>query len=243
MLPYINIFGAAIAFSPLIILIGIWLGTSLAEKHAPKHNLSPEVLYNLIFIGLVAFVLGGRLGYAAQNPSAFAEDPLSLFSRNFGLFEPISGAVVGLIAVVIYGQRKQLDLWQTLDALTPALAVFMIAIPLANLASGNAFGAPSSLPWAIRLWGEFRHPVQIYEIIGAAVILWAIFPGIHKPTRKGMNFLTFTACTALARLFFEGFRGSSPVTILGLRTAQLAAWAILALALWQIYQIRRTQQT
>ena len=243
MLPYINIFGAAIAFSPLIILMGIWVGISMAEKHAPRHNLSPDVLYNLIFIGLVAYVLGGRLGYAAQNPSAFAEDLLSLFSRNFGLFDPISGAVVGLIAVVIYGQRKQLDLWQTLDALTPALAVLMIASPLANLASGNGFGAPSSLPWAIRLWGEFRHPVQIYEAIGAAVILWAILPAIRKPTRNGMNFLTFTAYTALARLFFEGFRGSSPVTVLGLRTVQLAAWVILALALWQIYQIRRTQQT
>lgn len=242
MLPYINIFGAAIALSPLIILLGIWVGASLAEKHATKHNLSPDILYNLIFLGLVAFVLGGRLGYAAQNPSAFIDDPVSLISRNFGLFDPISGAVVGLVALAIYGQRKKLDLWQTLDALIPALAVVMIAISLANYASGNAFGAPADLPWSVQLWGESRHPVQIYEAIGAFIILWAIIPGIRKPARRGMTFLTFTAYTALARLFFEGFRGSSPITVLDLRTAQLVAWIIMAFALWRIYQIRQSEE-
>lgn len=238
MMPFLNIFGVALAFPPLIVLVGIWLGSSLAEKHAHRFKTNSSEIFNLIFIGLLAFVAGGRLGYAAMHPAAFAEDPLSLLSRNFGLFDPFSGAAVGLIVLLVYGQRKKMKLWDSLDALTPALAIFMLALPLANLASGNAFGAPTGLPWGIQLWGETRHPVQIYEAIGAGLILWAFWPAkVGKRAVPGTYFLQFTAASALARLFFEGFRGSSPVTVLDLRLYQLAAWFVLAAAFWGLARL------
>jgi prolipoprotein diacylglyceryltransferase len=243
MLPFISIFGAAIAFPPMILVIGIWVGASLAEKHAAKHKISGPLLFNLIFTGLAAYIIGGRLSYALQNPSAFADNLLSLISRNFGLFDPFGGLVVGLIAVYIYAQRKKLLFWSTLDALTPALAVFMLAIPIANLASGEAFGAPSDLPWAIELWGMARHPVQIYEALAAGLILWRVWPG--KPQANGVPgvlFTKFVGMSALARLVFEGFRGNSLVfTPLNLRIAQAAAWVVLAAAVW-IYQSRRAAE-
>lgn len=238
MLPYLNILGAAIAFSPLIMLVGIWLGTSLTERYIDKFSLPIEVFYNLIFIVLIAFAVGGRLGYAAQHPSAFIEDPGSLLSRNFGLFDPISGMVISLLAAAIYGQRKGITLLPTLDAITPMLAVVMLAVSLSNLASGNAYGAPSGLPWAIHLWGEDRHPVQIYEAIGAAAILFALWPARQSLVKPGMYFFTFIGYSAFARLFFEGFRGSSPVIFDSIRGVQLAALAVLTIALWQVQRLR-----
>lgn len=242
MLPYINVFGAAIAFSPLILLVGIWLGASLTERYAEKFRIPIESFYNLVFLVLVTFAVGGRLGYAVQHPAAFMEDPASLLSRNFGLFDPISGAVISLLAAAIFGQRKNLTLWPTLDAITPMLAVIFVTLPLANLASGNAYGAPSSLPWAIELWGETRHPVQVYEALGALGILIALWPAKQALTKPGMYFFIFIGYSALARLFFEGFRGSSPITFLNLRVAQIAALAVLIAVLWQINRLRQPQQ-
>lgn len=233
MMPFLNLFGVAIAFPPLLVLVGVWLGSGLAEKYAGRFKFPSAEVFNLIFYGLAGFVVGGRLGYAAQHPAAFADNLLNLLSRNFGLFDPLSGIAVGLIVLVVYGQRKQLRLWGTLDAITPALAVFMLAVPLANLASGDAFGAPTNLPWGIELWGETRHPVQIYEALAAGLILWLLWPGrVRAGVRAGQYFLQFTAASALARLFFEGLRGSSPVTVLDIRVVQLAAWVVLAAALW-----------
>lgn len=239
MMPYLNLLGVAIAFPPLVIIAGIWLGASLTERHASKFKLPADLFYNLLFITLAAFALGGRLGYAVQHPSAFVEDPISLLSRNFGLFDPLSGVVIALLAAAIYGQRKHISLLPTLDAITPLLAVFMVALPLANLASGSAYGAPSSLPWAIDLWGETRHPVQIYEALGAGAILYALWPGKYRLTKPGMYFFTFIGYSAFARLFFEGFRGSSAVTFLNLRVAQIAALAVLAAVLWQVNRLRQ----
>jgi prolipoprotein diacylglyceryltransferase len=243
MLPFINIFGAAIAFPPLVIIVGLWLGASLAEKHAAKHKIKGEQIFNLIFSGLSAYIIGGRLSYALQHPSAFSDNLLSLFSRNFGLFDPLGGFAAALLVMLIYGQRKKLDLWPTLDALTPTLAVMMLALPLANLASGEAFGAPSELPWAIEMWGATRHPVQVYEGLGAGIILWLMRPGkAAKHTPAGLTFLKFLSYSALARLFFEGFRGNSvTVTSMNLRAAQLIAWTILASAVW-FYLSRKPAQ-
>ena len=233
MFPYLNLFGAAIAVSPLLILLGLYFGSTLSEKAAPKHDLRPDVLYNLILIGLGAFVIGGRLSYAAEHLNAFTADPRSLISRNLGLFDPFGGAVIGILAGLIYGQRKEQKLWPTLDALTPMMAAMMVAFPLANLASGDAFGAPSSLPWAIELWGAARHPVQVYEAVAAGLILWGVWAGwlVMGKTQAGMLFLHFMAASALARLIFEGLRGSSPLGIFNLRVYQLAAWALLAASL------------
>ena len=239
MFPNLNLFGAAIATAPLVILLGIWFGSSLSEKHATKFKTAPAEIYNLIFLLLLSFVIGGRLSYAAQHPAAFSADPRALISRNFGLFDPFGGTAIALIAALIYGQRKSLKLWPTLDALTPAIAVLMFAIPIANLASGNAFGAPTSLPWAIELWGETRHPVQVYEAIAAAGVLYWLWPSRlpKKGILSGTTFFKFVAASAFSRLIFEGLRGASPINFLGFRTFQLIAWVILAAALTLLYYL------
>jgi phosphatidylglycerol---prolipoprotein diacylglyceryl transferase len=219
MLPMLNIGPLAIQTPGLVLLAGLWIGLTLAERHAHKRGLDPNHLYNLVLIGLVVGIIGGRVLYAAQYPQAFLANPLSLISLNPGLFDPLAGGAAGLIAGLIYGNRKRLPFWGTLDALTPLLGVLAIAAALSNLASGAAFGAPADLPWAIELWGASRHPTQVYEILAAALILVAL--------------------TAAARLFLETFRGDSYLLPYGLRSAQLAAWAVLALALIGLRKLQR----
>ncbi len=124
-----------------------------------------------------------------------------------------------------------LPLWPALDALTPGLAAVMIAIGLAHIASGDAFGSPADLPWAIQLWGARRHPTQIYETLAAALIFAST---LQRPTPypfPGSAFLRFAAITAAARLFLEAFRGDSLLMLGGIRTMQVVSLAVLMLAL------------
>lgn len=238
MFPYINIFGLALPLPALMIIIGLWAGISFAERYASRNKIDPSHLYNLTFFALIAGIIGARLAYVAKFPSAFSDDPGGLISLNPGLFDPLGGLAVGLITAWIYMQRNQLSFWLTLDALTPALAVFSIALSLSNFASGNAYGSPTTLPWGINLWGAIRHPSQLYEALGAGVVLWALWPG--RTTGKstpGTLFIRFVAYTAAVRLVFEGFRGDSLVTIYNLRIMQIAAWIILAISLWGWYYL------
>lgn len=233
MFPILQIGPLALQTPGLMYLLGLWFGLSLAEKFAPKRGVSADTLYNLVFTGLIAGILGARLGYVMQYPDAFLASPLSLVSLNPGLLDPFSGFAAALLAALVYGARKKLALWNTLDALTPFFAVFMIGAALANAASGAAFGMETSLPWGIDLWGAKRHPTQFYELAGAILILLAL-GSRSKDTflSAGRLFLAFLALTAGARLFFEAFRGDSSLILDGLRTAQVLAWLVLAGALW-----------
>ncbi|NOY97761.1 MAG: prolipoprotein diacylglyceryl transferase [Chloroflexi bacterium] len=233
MFPTLQIGPLSLQTPGLMLLLAVWLGLTLSERYAARHDVSPDTLYNLVFTALIAGVLGGRIVYAARFPSAFANSPLSLLSLNPGLFDVTGGLAAALLGAIIFGQRKELSLWPTLDALTPFFAVLVIGVGLSHLASGEAFGVETGLPWGIELWGARRHPTQIYEILAALLTLGLIWPKqADSQSPAGSRFLTFAALTAGARLFLEAFRGDSTLIFNGLRTAQLAAWVVLAAALW-----------
>jgi phosphatidylglycerol:prolipoprotein diacylglycerol transferase len=179
---------------------------------------------------MLGYLLGGRLLFAIANFSAFTRSPLSLFSLNIDLFDPLGGFVAALLIGFGYGQRHKLPLWSTLDALTPLFAMSAIGLALAHLAAGTAFGSPTSLPWGIDLWNATRHPTQIYELILSILIFGFIwFPKINTPARS--DFLSFVTLTAGTRLFVEAFRGDSELIFGGVRLAQVLAWIVLALTL------------
>ncbi|MDK1028245.1 MAG: prolipoprotein diacylglyceryl transferase [Anaerolineae bacterium] len=215
----------------ILVVAAIWVGLYFAEKWAPKHGVKLNDLNNIIFLPMIGYIIGGRLLFAIENFSAFAKNPQSLVSLNLDLFDPSGGLLIAGIVALIYGQRKKLSLWPTLDALTPVLAIFAVGIALSHLASGSAFGKETSLPWGVELWGVLRHPSQIYEIIAALLILsllWFQKPGQHP----GVYFLNYIGLTIGARLFLEAFRGDSVIILGGLRLAQVVAWIFLAMSLF-----------
>jgi prolipoprotein diacylglyceryltransferase len=238
--PILQIGPFALQTPGLMVLLGLWVGLTLAERRAPWHDVNPDNLYNLTLIGLVAGAVGARLIYFAQFPSAFSANPWSLLSPNPGLFDPLGGLVTGVIAAWAFGQRVGLTFWPTLDALTPALAVFAVSLGLSHLASGDAYGVPTDLPWSIDLWGTSRHPTQIYEIlIALSIFAWIWWqPAPQSQRSPGQLFLQFIALSAGGRIFLEAFRGDSPLLPNGLRTMQLIAWLILAVSLWGISKRR-----
>lgn len=234
MLPTLTVGPFAVPVAPMTILISLWVGLTLAERNAPRYGVNANHLYNLVFIALVAGVVGARLVYVVRYPGIFASSPIGALSTNPDLLDPWGGIAVGLIAALIYGQRKKIALWPLLDALTPGLALLWVGFGFSHLASGNAFGMPTNLPWGIELWGAIRQPTQVYEIFAALVILGAVWPGSRITTGQpsGGAFLIFSACTAGARLFLEAFRGDSIILAGGFRSAQIIAWLIIAISLW-----------
>lgn len=239
MLPILQIGPLAIQTPGLILLLGLWLALSLSERAASRSGLNPNQLYNLVLLGLLGGVVGARLGYVLRYPEAFSASPASILSPNPGLLDAWGGIAGALLLGLIYGQRKGLQIWPTLDALTPGLAMLGVAVGFSHLASGAAFGSPTSLPWGIELWGAIRHPAQVYEIIAAGLILLILTPNGKfaqhlRSLAPGLNFWGFFALSALSRLILEAWRGDSEIIFGGVRVAQLAAWLVLALSLWAI---------
>jgi phosphatidylglycerol:prolipoprotein diacylglycerol transferase len=237
MFPVIHLGPLAIQSAGLFLLASLWIGMTLTEKRAAHSGLKSASLDNLILLALFSFLAGGRLSFAALHWDSFRASPLDLFSLNYTLFDLTGGLAVGFIVALVYGQRQRLPFWPTLDALTPFFATVMVGLSASHLASGNAFGKQTSLPWGIELFGSIRHPSQVYEIAAALFILSLV--GLRKPfPAAGRQFLVFVAWTAGARLFLEAFRGDSTLIFGGLRLGQILAWIVLAVALVGLEKVK-----
>lgn len=238
MLPVLNVGPLAVQTSGLVLLLGIWLGLTLVERNSQKFDVDPGISGNLTLAGLISMIVGGRIVFALEHLSVFINSPVSLVSLNPSLWDLPGGIIIGLIVSSWYGFRRKARFWSVLDALTPGIGVVMIAIGLANLASGNAYGDPANLPWSIYLWGEWRHPVQVYEILGTGLvfILKVVLPLYRHPQKdqqraKGIFFLEFSAWSAAVQVFLGGFLADGALIAGQLQALQVGAWLVLAACL------------
>lgn len=239
MLPILNLGPLAIQVPGLALLLGVWVSLSLMEKEASRLKLSASILSNMVLVGLVAGILGARLAYAVRFLEVYLDNPVSLLALNPTTLSPLEGGLIGLTAAAAYGGRRRLPFWPTLDVVAPSLAAFGIAIAFSHLASGDAFGAPTNLPWAIELWGAKRHPSQIYELLAAGLVLYVLLRMRGSGLAPGGLFAAWASLTALSRLILEGFRGDSIVVLGTLRSAQLGALIVLAVALLVLHLRQR----
>jgi phosphatidylglycerol:prolipoprotein diacylglycerol transferase len=212
----------------LLLITATWIGLTLAEKRAARHNVSKDELNNITFYGLLAFVIGGRISFVLQNLPAFLKSPLGIVSINLDLFDSFGAVAAALITMLVYGQRKNLVLWNTLDALTPFFAALAVGLGLAHLAAGTAFGKETDLPFGIELWNATRHPTQIYETLAALLTLGFIW--LRKQDQHpGMLFLTCAALTAFSQIVIQAFRADVVLIFNGVNRAQVIAWMLLAI--------------
>lgn len=225
----------------ILLVLAAWLGITLAEKRTDRHGISKEDLNNIAFYGLIAFIVGGRISYVLQNFSAFSKSPLGIVSINPDLFDPVGALAAAVIVALVYGQRKKLQLWNSLDALTPIFAVIAVGLGLSNLAAGTAFGKPTDLPWGIDLWNATRHPTQVYETLASLLtlgLLWFLKPF----SRPGMVFLLFAALTSASQVFLQAFRGDSATILNGIKQEQLVALIFLAIV-FVLIELRQTKNS
>lgn len=232
MFPYLRLGPFILPMASLALLAGLWVGLPLIEREAVRLKINATILSNIIFYSLLTGLIGARLGYALEFPALYSSNPLSLLALTPTTLSLSAGLVVGLITFAIFVQRKGLPIGPTLDAIAPGLAMFMVFVGLAHILSGDAYGAPTNLPWAIRLWNEYRHPSQFYEMFMALTIFLVIRERFPKPEGAGLNFLLTIAVSSASRVFLESFRGDSIYMPGGFREAQVIALVFMALSLY-----------
>jgi phosphatidylglycerol:prolipoprotein diacylglycerol transferase len=246
MFPVIQIGPIALQTPVLFIIVGFWFGLMLAEKLAVNSAINPNDLYNLVFTSLMFGGIGARLIFVLRYLETFILSPSNLFSLNPGLLDPAGGIAVGLVAAMIRGNRTKLPLWSTLDALTPLFAVILVAISLCRIASGDAFGIETSLPWGIYLWGAKRHPTQIYNFTISTFILSIIWVRMKTTTttlnKPGSSFLLFLAMSSGTILFLEAFISSPLILFMNIRLFQVIAWLIMSLCFWGLLKKNRLEK-
>lgn len=210
MFPILNIGPLAIQAAGLILLISFFIGTYLTSKLAGGLTTNADVIENSLLFGLIAGLVGARIGFMLIYPSVLMDNPLNLVSLTPSMLDTSFGVLVGTLTAVILAQKKQLPLWPSLDTLTPFIIMIFAGIHLAHYANGSAFGLPTQLPWGVHLWNEVRHPVQLYALILVGLLfIWLLTQTrLLKTTgflRSGVLFNIILAGLSAITLFTRSF--------------------------------------
>ena len=229
MFPVLHLGPLAVQTPGLILVVSYWFALEIAARQSSWQ----DTVYNAGFYGALASILVARIGYALLHWPVYQANPLGLLALSAQALEPLTGVAAGVLAAGFTLWRQRIPLRPLLDALAPALTCFSAGLALSHFASGVAYGTESTLPWAINLWGASRHPVQLYQLVGALLILSILWWPARTPPAAGLRFLLGVALMGLLHLVIEPFRAESNLLLDQFRIAQVVglAAAILALAL------------
>ena len=228
MFPIIRLGPASIRAPGLIILIGIWIGLTLAEKRAEIIGFSKNQIDNLVIIGGVVGILGARLAFIAQYPTAFSGSLVSYFSLDFATLDLWGGVGALFLVFLIYINHHKINAWKVLDVLTPLFSVLAFFIHFSHFASGKAFGVPTNLPWGMMLWGAERHPTQIYNMVLALLIFLFIWKNqVAFSSIPGKTFLYFVFLSSSAAIITTTFLAESPMILGKIHLVQIVSFGIM----------------
>ncbi|MDQ3143319.1 MAG: prolipoprotein diacylglyceryl transferase [Pseudomonadota bacterium] len=164
------------------IFIGYWyLLKLLAQPGAPMARRHAD---DLVFYASLGIILGGRLGYVLfYNLPYYAENPVDILKLWDGGMS-FHGGVIGTSLGIIYLARKEGLPWLRIHDYVACCVPFGLLFGrLANFVNGELWGAPASVPWAVRFpevaqgmtaLGPPRHPSQLYEAALEGLVLMGI---------------------------------------------------------------------
>ena len=238
MAPYLRIFGFSLQSYPLLLLVAVWAGLGLSARWARRLGLDGDHIYNMGFYALLATLVGARLAYVLSHWSAYQGALLSALSPTPTAFAWPEGALIGGVVAAIYWSRYRLPVGVTLDAIAPGLTLALAVERLGAFLGGIHYGEPTRLPWGVYLWGEVRHPVQLYEMGALLLILGILWWRRGRRPFEGHSFALFVALYAGSRLLLEAFRFGAPVMAGGLRTVQVVGLVVMLGAVGYLYRRR-----
>lgn len=158
-----------------------WLGTRrLGHPGYAGSVWSRRDVEDVLFLGVVGVVLGGRLGYVLfYKPAYYLAHPLEVLAVWQGGMS-FHGGLLGVVAAMVwFAYTRQRRWWDVMDFVAPCVPTGLAAGRLGNFINGELWGraADPSLPWAMVFPGAGevpRHPSQLYQLLLEGLLLFAL---------------------------------------------------------------------
>ncbi|HKV44886.1 MAG TPA: prolipoprotein diacylglyceryl transferase, partial [bacterium] len=149
------------------------------------------IVDSLAFPFLVTLLVGARVGYVVSHPQEFLGDPLAIIRPPYAGLASHGAIAFGLAFLALWCRRHRVPVWRLTDAMAPAILVAIILVRWGNFMNGELYGDPTTLPWGVvfpGVPGGPRHPLQLYEMAGTALILAWIVRAVGRRPYDGWVF-------------------------------------------------------
>ncbi len=188
-------------------------------RHEPFRSLhgdgawSRRDLEDILFLGVVGVVLGGRLGYCLfYKPLYYLEHPVEVFALWQGGMS-FHGGLLGVIAAMVwFAHSRRRPFWQVADFVAPCVPTGLAAGRVGNFINGELPGRLSdpALPWGMVFRGAGdlpRHPSQVYQLLLEGLLLFGLLWWYARTERlRGRVAAAFLVGYGVMRFIAEFFR-------------------------------------
>lgn len=259
--------GVAIPAFEALMVIGFFGGALIGLRIGPRLGLSRRQVLECAVAALVWGVLGAKLGHCLLEAPGhllpdgtttrgisdlLTADPWHCLRLLDGGYVWYGGLLLATGALALYARWRGIDRAALADLAAPGIAWGIGVGRIGCFAAGCCYGAPSSLPWAVRFpaAGDALtvplHPVQLYDSafgwLLLALLLWRMprrrFTGelfalvltVYAPVRFGLELVR---ADDERGLYFGGW----------LSTSQIISVAIFPIALYYLARGYRRART
>ena len=208
----------------LFILCGIVGAVALSYWLAAKRGLDPEYIFDMapwvVFLGIA----GARLYWVLLEWDHFRDDPLGALNIRSGGLSIHGSIIVGIITIWALCRHWRQPFFTWVDIIVPGVALGQAIGRWGNWANQEAFGTPSTLPWAVQIDPAHRpagyeqfatfHPTFLYEsifnVLNAIVLAWLVLrlPRLRH-LRAGDATALYLIAYGVIRFFIERIRTDS----------------------------------
>jgi phosphatidylglycerol:prolipoprotein diacylglycerol transferase len=223
--------GLAIRWYSLTLLAAAAVAILVFTHEARRKKLDGRAMSDGIWWVAIAAIVGGRLLFELQNDlPMLGADPLHVFMVWEGGLSFYGGLIAAIVTIAVFARLRRVPLWPVLDAAAPAAAIGQAIGHVGCLITGDSFGLPTTLPWAVVYrnpaamapLGVPLQPTQAYEAIALGLLFAALWLGRQRLAGLGSGALAGTYLVGVAGIrFVLFFLRDEQAVFYGLKTAQV----------------------
>lgn len=242
---YVDLGPLRIHFYAICIIVGIIVAVFLTNARLTRRGAEKWVVIDICLLAVPLAIVVARIYHVVTHLGFYfgpGSNPWNITQPGsvWAIWEggiAIYGALIGgAIGAILGCKWTGIRFWTFADAVAPGLIIAQALGRFGNWFNQELFGQPTDLPWGLEIAagnpaipvglpaGTLFQPTFLYEVIwnllGAAVILWA---GKRFGLQWGKQFAVYLVWYSAGRIVWESIRIDPSDIILGLRTNVWAA--------------------
>lgn len=232
----------------LLVVLGIVSALFLILFLAKRFKIDSEKIWDLSFYLVLFGLIGARVYEVFLEAPYYFSHPEQILKIWEGGLAIHGGIIAGLLTLIWFIKKHQLDFWKVAAIITPGLAIGQAIGRFGNWFNQELFGKPTNLPWGIpieiglrpleHLNKDFFHPVFFYESLCLFLITAIlVFILIKQKTSLSKNIsmlvvAIYLGLSSLTRFLLEFIKADETPTIFNWRWPQIISFAIIVVAIF-----------
>ena len=219
-----------------LILVGIFLGLIIATFEEKRKGFPKDFVIDLSFWLILAGIVGARLYYVLFNLDYYLKAPLQVFATWNGGLAIHGGIIGGLIALIIFCKKKNIEIIKACDLAVPSLIIAQAIGRWGNFFNSEAHGPLTTLAYlkdmnipdfvikGMYINGNYYIPTFYYEslwcILGFMILM--VLRYVLKKHNKGILTSIYLIWYGIGRVYIESLRTDS-LMLGNIKIAQLVS--------------------